>query len=80
MIVLVCVQDVLLTSGMRLTRPGINHPSLSFMKFTPDDVIMMVIESDSRVMTEVTLHTMFIYITLGREYKLYIALIHLLKL
>lgn len=80
MIVLVCVQDVLLTSGMRLTRPGINHPRLSFMKFTPDDVIMMVIESDSRVMTEVTLHTIFIYITLGREDKLDIALIHLLKL
>ena len=49
-------------------------------KFYDDDVIMMVIESDSRVMTEVTLHTIFIYITLGREDKLDIALIHLLKL
>ena len=51
-------------------------------KINSDDVIMMVIESDSRVMTEVTLHTKFIYINtrLGKEDKLDIALIHLLKL
>ena len=30
---------------------------------------MMMIESDAQVMTEVTLHTMFIYITLGTEDK-----------
>ena len=48
----------------------ITHPRHYFQKLSQNDVIMMMIESDAQVMTEVTLHTMFIYITLGTEDKL----------
>ena len=70
---------MLLTRGMRNKMPRITHPRQYFQKLSQNDVIMMMIESDAQVMTEVTLHTMFIYITKDKL-NTQIALIHLLKL
>ena len=70
---------MLLTKGMRNKMPRITHPRQYFQKLSQNDVIMMMIESDAQVMTEVTLHTMFIYIPKDKL-NTQIALIHLLKL